>query len=221
MPRKAKYFALTGKFHNKVVWKHRAAQQINGREGETATFLKRSLVSLTFRVAGFAPRHLNRCASSRCYGKRFMKICFISILSFVALLFAPGIGFACSCSLPPMGKTEKQLIKLERKKSQAVFVGEVTEIIAPKTASGEEAWTAEVRFKVLQTWKGITTETVSVFTANRCCICGYKFEVGERYLIYAYSSDKNLGTNFCTRTKTLSEANADLKVLGKNKVPKT
>ena len=149
-----------------------------------------------------------------------MKICFVSILSFVALLFAPSIAFACSCSLPPIGKTEKQLIKLERKKSQAVFVGEVTEIIAPKTTSGEEAWTAEVRFKVLQTWKGITTETVKVFTANRCCICGYEFAVGERYLVYAYSSNKDLGTSFCTRTKTLSEASKDLKVLGKSNISK-
>ena len=36
------------------------AQQIIGREGETATFLKWSLVSLTLRVFGFAPRQLNR-----------------------------------------------------------------------------------------------------------------------------------------------------------------
>ena len=38
----------------------RRIEQFNGREGETATFLKRSLVSLTLCVGGFAPRHLNR-----------------------------------------------------------------------------------------------------------------------------------------------------------------
>ena len=38
----------------------RTAQQINGREGETATLLKTSLVSLMLRGGGFAPRHLNR-----------------------------------------------------------------------------------------------------------------------------------------------------------------
>ncbi len=38
----------------------RRIEQINGREGETATFLKTSLVSLTLRVFGFAPRHLSR-----------------------------------------------------------------------------------------------------------------------------------------------------------------
>jgi hypothetical protein len=152
--------------------------------------------------------------------KRVRKICFILFLSFVGLLFAPSIAFACSCSLPPIGKTETQLIKLERKKSQAVFSGKVIEIIAPKTASGEEAWVAEVRFKVMQTWKGVTTETVSVFTANICCICDYNFDVGERYLVYAYSADDNLATSICRRTKLLSEAGEDLKVLGKSKVPK-
>ena len=38
------------------------AQQFNGREGETATLLKTSSVSLTLRGGGFAPRHLKRSA---------------------------------------------------------------------------------------------------------------------------------------------------------------
>ncbi len=38
----------------------RAVEQFNGREGETATFLSRCLVSLNLRGGGFAPRHLNR-----------------------------------------------------------------------------------------------------------------------------------------------------------------
>ena len=37
-----------------------AAQQINGREGETATFIKASLVKPKLAYGGFAPRHLNR-----------------------------------------------------------------------------------------------------------------------------------------------------------------
>jgi hypothetical protein len=40
------------------------AQQINGREGETATFLSRCVVSLCLCVIGFAPRHLNRWMAS-------------------------------------------------------------------------------------------------------------------------------------------------------------
>ena len=44
--------------------KSRHSQQINGREGETATLLSTGFVTLTLRVGGFAPRHLNRCALS-------------------------------------------------------------------------------------------------------------------------------------------------------------
>lgn len=141
------------------------------------------------------------------------------IVSVAWLLFIPGIVAACTCELPAAGKTEKQLIKLERKKSQAVFTGEVREIIIAKTASGQDSWTSEVRFKVLQSWKGMPAETVSVFTFNVCCICGYVFTVGERYLVYATGSEGgNLFTNTCTRTKTLFAANedSDLRVLGKS-----
>ena len=153
-----------------------------------------------------------------------MKICIVSILSFVALLLTPSVAFACSCDLlASFGKTEKQLIKLAREKSQTVFAGEVTEIILEQTIPGEDAPVAEVRFKVLQSWKGATTKTLTVFTANICCICGYTFKVGERYIVYTYISDddEKLWTNICTRTKPLSEAAKDLKVLGKSKVPKS
>ena len=40
-------------------------EQFNGREGETATLFGRCFVSLTLRVAGFAPRHLNRSTLMR------------------------------------------------------------------------------------------------------------------------------------------------------------
>jgi hypothetical protein len=46
----------------------RAVEQIIGREGETATFLSRCVVSFNLRVIGFAPRHLSRYAS-------FVKMC--------------------------------------------------------------------------------------------------------------------------------------------------
>ena len=39
------------------------AEQFNGREGETATFLSRCLFTLMLHGFGFAPRHLNRSAA--------------------------------------------------------------------------------------------------------------------------------------------------------------
>jgi len=45
------------------------AQQVIGREGETATFLSRCLFNSELRVFGFAPRQLRRSAASRCATK--------------------------------------------------------------------------------------------------------------------------------------------------------
>ena len=41
-----------------------SAQQIIGREGETATLYERRSLNLKLRVFGFAPRQLNRYALS-------------------------------------------------------------------------------------------------------------------------------------------------------------
>ena len=45
-----------------------AAEQINGREGETATLLSRCLFTLSLCGGGFAPRHLSRSAFLAYYG---------------------------------------------------------------------------------------------------------------------------------------------------------
>jgi hypothetical protein len=42
----------------------RAIEQINGREGETATFLSSCPLNLSGLGGGFAPRHLSRSALS-------------------------------------------------------------------------------------------------------------------------------------------------------------
>jgi hypothetical protein len=60
--------------NNKTLIYNGDSEQINGREGETATLLKRSLVYLTLRGGGFAPRHFNRSASKVCaYGRNNKK----------------------------------------------------------------------------------------------------------------------------------------------------
>ena len=43
------------------------AEQINGREGETATLYERRSLNPKLRGSGFAPRHLNRSASPLSY----------------------------------------------------------------------------------------------------------------------------------------------------------
>ena len=86
--------------------KPRHAEQFNGREGETATFLSRCPSNFSLRVGGFAPRHLSRSAAS-CFYRRLnhrrkkMKRLFV-ITAFI-FISAVSVTFAqtndeCGCS---------------------------------------------------------------------------------------------------------------------------
>lgn len=146
-----------------------------------------------------------------------MKKIAICLSSFIWLLLAATVGLGCTCQRSLLGivKSEKSQVKEARKYSDVVFSGVVTEIIVD-----EKAHTFEARFKVLESWKGVETETVSLFGGTECCFCEYMFEVGESYLLYASARvgyQNKLGTTICSRTKPLSKAELDLKYLGKKK----
>jgi hypothetical protein len=62
-------------------------------------------------------------------------------------------------------------------------------------------------------WKGAHCGTVTVQTASDSAACGYSFEVGRTYLVYAFK-EGGLSTNICTRTRVIEEASEDLAALG-------
>jgi hypothetical protein len=133
------------------------------------------------------------------------------LLACVVLLLAAQAGYACDCGLPSAGKPLKQVVARARKKSMAVFSGTV---VAIDRKPGDLYVT--VRFKIEEFWKGALNKEAAVFTGHGGGDCGYKFEVGQRYLVYAYRyNDTELGTNICQRTADWIEAAEDLKVLGK------
>jgi hypothetical protein len=103
-----------------------------------------------------------------------------------------------------------------RDKAKAVFSGEVVEVI-----ENPQVFYIEVRFKVENSWKHVRTDQLVIRTGRGGGDCGYRFEVGERYLVYAYGSDvPAFETNICQRTKRLIDAQEDLKLLGKSRVIK-
>jgi hypothetical protein len=65
---------------------------------------------------------------------------------------------------------------------------------------------------------------VTVYTASSSASCGYPFNQGQEYLIYAYRTDgsaqpfdypaNGFSTLLCTRTSLVSEAGEDLAALG-------
>jgi hypothetical protein len=109
-------------------------------------------------------------------------------------------AIACSC-------LESAAPAEELKSSAAVFSAKVREI---KRSAGN----VEVGFKVIKQWKGNGRPAQVVFTASSSAACGYTFQRGESYLVYAgEDEDGRLVTSHCRRTAKLKDAGRDVKEL--------
>lgn len=119
-------------------------------------------------------------------------------------------ALACSCELPPQKVSDRKLAKQAKKKSSAVFSGEVLEVVT----KSDFVNVAKIRIK--SKWKGVKDTEAYVSTGRGGGDCGFPFEVGRSYLIYATTAaDGTLTTNICDRTKLLSEALQEIKDLGR------
>ena len=59
-------------------------------------------------------------------------------------------------------------------------------------------------------WEGPSKKQVTVQTGLSGASCGYPFEFGESYLVYAYAGQSAPHTSLCTRTARLKAAQADM-----------
>lgn len=134
----------------------------------------------------------------------------ISFALTVFLFFAAGKSFACSCQASP--DPLKKQIRGALSYSQAVFSGEVIEI----KESTIDKYSVLVKFKVTQIWKGNFGQEITITTPKDSAMCGYNFETGRKYLVYANGSKENLLTTNCSRTSTFS-SKGDAKYLDRLK----
>jgi len=134
------------------------------------------------------------------------------ILAIVAVMTLASVdALACTCELPWPKRTLEQQVKRARKNSRAVFSGRVLRI-------DEVGYMLKVTLGVENSWKERLPKEVVLFTGRGGGDCGYRFEVGEDYLVYAYDSGGTaLGTNICQRTTLMSGGADDLRILGKPK----
>lgn len=73
-------------------------------------------------------------------------------------------------------------------------------------------------------WKGDVTTEFEVWTRSVSSSCGYHFEIGARYVVYAYDPSSYLDqvyTHICTRTDKYADAADDVAQLGPGTVPVT
>lgn len=128
---------------------------------------------------------------------------------------------ACSCGVPA-GVSSQELARQELSNSDAVFAGEVIDIDRPLSITSSDA-PMKVAFRVSESWKGAGGETVSVKTAVSDTSCGYPFDEGEGYLVFAskgiFYEEGELEVGLCGSTKLLPEARAELATLGPGAAP--
>ncbi|MCG8349367.1 MAG: hypothetical protein MI924_16495 [Chloroflexales bacterium] len=141
-----------------------------------------------------------------------------------SFLLRPCTVSACSCMAPEPPQQELAA-------SDAVFAGEVVSI----QGSGPQfAFTSQfpffgfftssadfvtVNFEVSEVWKGTIHQTVTIRTSGSSASCGFEFQTGNSYLVYAGAVDTELHTSLCSRTALLANAQEDLAAFGAGEQP--
>ena len=161
-----------------------------------------------------------------------MKKIIIRFFFIFCFTFGAGSAFGCVC-VPNKGDIKKEL-----REAGAVFSGKFvgteyrksgdSQVVTSSVETAGEESQAEIlvlKFQVENWWKGkgtkevvlVTDRTKSADGSETISSCDFQFEIGKRYLVYAFSDEKQLKTNVCTRTKEIGKAGKDLKILGKGR----
>ena len=124
-------------------------------------------------------------------------------LSFLLFAFADESN-ACSCAGAPLPCESYWT-------ASAVFLGTVTSSKNANPKPGQDNFYRRAfQFTVDKSFRGVEGTEVEVRTGYGGGDCGYGFEIGRQYLVYAYKDDSNrLVTGVCSRTRPASEAEPD------------
>ena len=133
----------------------------------------------------------------------------ILLSSFGVLLATPQPVQACSCVVftPP-----EQL-----EMASTVFHGRVTamEPFTPAANSPKPWLDTAVQFEVDTVWEGAVAENIVIAVVGANEACGFEFDVGEEYLVYA-DGPPFYGTGWCDGTKIFD---GDVAHLGEGMAP--
>ena len=97
------------------------------------------------------------------------------------------------------------------RESQAVFIGEVTKVErhAEPPEDLDTQVTYAITFKVIKSWKGPKGQVRTWEGGMHTMCAGWKFEEGDKYLIYAESHNGVLVINgYCSRTRRIETKDA-------------
>ncbi len=112
---------------------------------------------------------------------------------------------ACSCIVPGSPVEEMENTTL-------VFSGTAVDVQSYSDAPGLSPMGYYVTFEVIDSWKGADANVVTVHTNGDSAACGYPFEEGEQYMVYATEFEGEFQVYSCGLTSLL--AYADVSQLG-------
>ena len=103
--------------------------------------------------------------------------------------------------------------------ASAVFVGTPVSVREKPRPTEKDAtkdnWNRiVVKFSVEQSYLGVSGTEIEIFTGSGGGDCGYRFQIGQRYLVYATQYENKLVTSICFRTRPFDSATEDLAFLG-------
>ena len=128
-------------------------------------------------------------------------------LLLVLTLFLTTFGtpvFASDCDGIPSFDTEF-------KSSDKIFSGQVVSIKPYITQAGQKQFSEfVVELKINKAYKGTTTKNIKVRTAVSIASCGYPFEKGKTFLVYAFLDRNTYRVTYCSRTKEVKNAKEDI-----------
>lgn len=124
----------------------------------------------------------------------------VASLALIVVLFATSHeAQACSC-LPPGPVAQ------EFERADAVFIGSIAR------ARQEDRFFV-IAMEVKSSWKGVEEGEIELRTAQDTAACGYPFEYGKAYIVYASKSDGELWASLCSRTRLLQGGEDEVRAL--------
>ena len=134
-----------------------------------------------------------------------MRLMQFGLTAMLLLVSAANSADACSCGTGPVCSHYFE--------SDAVFIGTVQRI-AKGAQDRLQRGMLQVDIGVNSPFRGVNGSAVTVVTADNGAACGYTFQVGERYLVYAHRTpDGTLEVSLCSRTIPLAKATEDLQFI--------
>lgn len=127
-----------------------------------------------------------------------------SILLLICFTVLIQTGYACICLPYKQSQFENEV-----KKTEYIFVGEVTEIQEEVSLSSDKNKKFFIKFKVVQNFKGAEDKEITIIQFKRNIPCGtfINFKKKKKYLVSANTTNENeiRVNNTCLRTQRFNK----------------